>query len=201
MQNNFRAMLTKILSIVILVSFSGAALSQQSPANKKKNCGCSFSSINQLGLLAGEKNEAFQVQTINGLQYRTWMVGAGVGIDGYRFRSIPLFLHLRKEFSLKSNAIFIYNDIGMNYPWLKTEQKSVWGPTEDYDHGIYYDGGIGYKILLKKHAVVFGGGFSLKEFSEKRLSGFCPFVGPCYEQSDEYFYSLKRITLKLGVQL
>ena len=193
-------MLRKIFSIVILAAFAGAALAQQSPANKKKNCGCSFSSINQLGLLAGEKNEAFQVQTINGLQYRTWMVGAGVGIDGYRFRSIPLFLHLRKEFNLKSNAIFIYNDIGMNYPWLKTEQKSFWG-AGDYDHGIYYDGGVGYKIFLKRHAVVFGGGFSLKEFTEHRASTFCPFNGPCYEQADEYFYSLKRITLKLGVQL
>ena len=194
-------MLRKIFSIVILAAFAGAALAQQSPANKKKNCGCSFSSINQLGLLAGEKNEAFQVQTINGLQYRTWMVGAGVGIDGYRFRSIPLFLHLRKEFNLNSNAIFIYNDIGMNYPWLKTEQKSFRGSADDYDHGIYYDGGLGYKILLKRHAVVFGGGFSLKEFTERRYSTVCPFGGPCYSQDEEYFYSLKRITLKLGVQL
>ena len=194
-------MLKKIFAIVILVSSSFAALAQQSPKSNKKNCGCSFSSINQLGLLAGEKNEAFQIQTINGLQYRTWMVGAGVGIDGYRFRSIPLFLHLRKEFNLKSNAIFIYNDIGMNYPWLRAEQKSLSGPGVDYDHGIYYDGGVGYKILMKKHAVVFSGGFSLKEFSESRPNTICPFFGPCFQQTDEYFYSLKRITLKLGIQL
>jgi hypothetical protein len=194
-------MLKKIFAIAILVSFSFAASPQQSSASKKKHCGCSFSSINQVGLLAGEKNEAFQFQTINGLQYRTWMVGAGVGIDGYRFRSIPLFLHLRKEFNLKSNAIFIYNDIGFNYPWLKTEQKRYWGPAADYDHGIYYDGGVGYKILMKRNAVVFSGGFSLKEFSEGPASNLCPFSGPCYDQTDRYYYSLKRITLKLGVQL
>ena len=193
-------MLQKIFSVLILVCCSYAVFAQQSSQAKKKNCGCSFSSINQLGLLAGEKNEAFQVQTVNGIQYRTWMVGAGVGIDGYRFRSIPLFLHLRKEFSLKSNAIFIYNDIGVNYPWLKTEQKALWA-TGDYHHGVYYDGGVGYKIMLKRHAVVFSSGFSLKEFRENRTSTFCPFFGPCNDQVDEYFYSLKRITLKLGVQL
>ncbi len=193
-------MLKKIFAIVIMASFSTAALAQESSTSKKKKCGCSFSSINQLGLLAGEKNEAFQFQTINGLQYRTWMVGAGVGIDGYRFRSIPLFLHLRKEFNLNSNAIFIYNDIGMNFPWLKTEQKTFFVPG-GYDPGIYYDGGVGYKILMKKLAFVFSGGFSLKEFSEDRPSGFCPFSGPCYDQVDNYFFSLKRISLKLGVQL
>ena len=94
-------------------------VAQQKPAEKTKNCGCAFSSINQIGLLAGEGGEGFQLQTINGLRYKTWMVGAGVGIDGYRFRSIPLFLELRKEFNLKSNAFFIYNDIGLQLSLVK----------------------------------------------------------------------------------
>jgi hypothetical protein len=191
----------KIFISVLLLSLSTALVAQLKPADKKKSCGCSFSSINQIGLLAGEKNEAFQLQTVNGLQYRTWMVGAGVGIDNYRFRSIPLFLQVRKEFNLKSNVLFIYNDIGLNYPWLKSDQKTFSGEG-DFHHGVYYDGGLGYKVPLKRQALVFSGGFSLKEFKENRSNTLlCPFVGPCLEQKDVYSYSLKRLSFKVGIQL
>jgi len=194
-------MLNKIYITIIFLLASVYLLAQQKPEGKKKKCGCSFSSINQIGLLAGENSEAFQVQTINGLRYNTWMVGAGVGIDGYRYRSIPLFLHGEKEFGLKSNVIFLYSDIGLNYPWIKTEQKSFWSEG-DYHHGVYFDGGIGYKVPIKKQSVLFSSGFSLKEFKENRASNIsCPFVGPCQEGKNVYSYSLRRWSLKLGIQL
>src|SRR6476661_5472613 len=111
--------------IFIVTMFLGAFVMQaQQPVNKSKNnCSCSFSSINQIGLVAGEQNESYVLQSVNGLKYKTWMVGAGVGIDGYRYRSIPVFFQLRKEFPVKGDAIFLYNDIGTNYPWLKSNQK------------------------------------------------------------------------------
>jgi len=193
-------MLNKILITLFFLLATIGLQAQQKPTEKKKACGCSFTSVNQIGLLAGEKGESFQVQTINGLRYRTWMVGAGVGIDGYLYRSIPLFFQLRKEFNLKSNAFFIYNDIGLNYPWISSNQK-VFRDERDYDPGVYYDGGIGYKLLLKKQALVFSGGFSLKEFKDNRSSFSCPFFGPCNEQVDVYSYSLRRLSFKLGIQL
>ena len=90
--------------------------------------------------------------------------------------------------------------LDFNYPWLKTDQKALWG-AGDYDHGIYYDGGLGYKLFLKKQALVFSGGFSLKEFKENRTTVSCPFAGPCLDQKDVYSYSLKRLSFKVGIQL
>jgi hypothetical protein len=128
------------------------------------------------------------------------MVGAGIGIDGYRYRSIPVFLQLRKEINLKTNALFVYSDIGVNYPWVKSDQKTFWS-APDFEEGFYYDGGLGYKFSIRKQALVLSSGFSLKELREDRSNFTCPFVGPCFENKDVYHYSLKRLSFKLGFQL
>ena len=193
-------MLSKIIVFFFALAFAKISSAQQAEKPKQKSCGCKFTSINQIGMVAGEANDSYQLQTVNGVSYRTWMVGAGIGIDGYRYRSIPVFLQLRKEFSLSSNALFIYNDIGLNYPWVKDEQKHFYGPS-DYGNGVYYDGGLGYKLVLKKQSLLFSSGFSLKEMSENRSSTTCPFVGPCFENKDVYHYSLKRLSFKVGLQL
>ena len=192
-------MLNRIIIAGFLLVISISTRAQQEKVGKNTKCGCAFNSINQVGLVMGEKEEAFQLQTVNGLRYKTWMVGIGTGIDGYRYRSIPLFFQLRKEFNLRTNAIFIYNDIGLNYPWLKSDQKA-WN-AGDYKEGVYYDGGLGYKLRLRNQALVFSSGFSLKEFSENRSTFDCPFVGFCKENKDLYKYSLKRLSFKIGVHL
>lgn len=192
-------MLNKIFTTLFLLTTVTSLLGQEKTTEKKKGCGCSFSSVNQIGLLAGETEKSFQIQTINGLRYRTWMVGAGVGIDGYLYPSIPLFLQIRKEFNLKSNVFFIYNDIGLNYAMISSDQKSFRG-AGGYDPGVYYDGGIGYKVLIKKQALLFSGGFSLKEFKENRSGIACSFFRPCTDQVDVYSYSFNRLSFKVGIQ-
>jgi len=177
------------------------ASGQQIEKSKKSGSSCSFISINQAGFVAGEASDSYQLQTVNGVQYKSWMIGAGVGIDGYRYRSIPVFLQLRKEFDLSTNAFFLYNDIGLNYPWVKDNQKQSYVAPGSYSHGIYYDGGLGYRLSLKRQSLVFSSGFSLKEMSENRSSATCPFIGPCFESKDVYHYSLKRLSFKVGLQL
>ena len=193
-------MFYKIIVFISALAFANITRAQQAEKPKQKTCGCKFTSINQVGMVAGEASDSYQLQTVNGVSYRTWMVGAGIGIDGYRYRSIPLFLQLRKEFTLSSNALFIYNDIGLNYPWVKDQQKQFYGPS-DYKHGVYYDGGLGYKLVLKKQSLLFSSGFSLKEMSEDRSYMTCPFAGPCFQSKNVYHYSLKRLSFKLGIQL
>ena len=144
---------------LLFITVGVSSMAQEGKESKKKGCQCSFTSINQIGLLFGEQDDAFQLQTVNGFRYRSWMAGVGVGIDGYRYRTIPLFFQLRKEFRLGPNSIFIYNDIGVNYPWLKTDQKIEWVES-DYKHGFYYDGGIGYKVPIKKQWLLFSDVFS-----------------------------------------
>src|SRR5215467_547922 len=79
--------------------------------NPKPQHAFQFRSINQVGLLEGTDGGAFQIQTINGVQFRTWFLGIGVGIDNYRLRSVPLFVDLRKEFKVGTNYFFIYGGV------------------------------------------------------------------------------------------
>ena len=182
----------------MLLLFVFAMLSAQSQTVKKKDCDCKYSFTNQVGLYEGQK-ESFLVQTIHGIRKNSWFGGVGVGIDGYRVRSIPLFLDVRKSFGKKANGIFAYVDGGVHFPWLRDEQKfDYWGK---FEKGYYFDGGLGYKIGLRKHELLFSGGFSIKQFKEVRTSAICPFIGPCFGQSEKYEYLLRRATIKVGFAL
>ena len=99
-----------LLLLVLLISM----LSAHSQTNKKNDCNCKYSFTNQVGLMEGQK-ESFLVQTIHGIRTRSWFGGVGVGIDGYRVRSIPLFLDVRKTFGKKANALFAYADGGVHF--------------------------------------------------------------------------------------
>lgn len=191
----------KRVFIGVVLALCGVTMHAQNVTTKNKSrCSCSFSSINQVGLVVGEKNESYSLQTVNGFRYKTWLVGAGVGIDGYRYRSVPVFLQLRKEFPTNGNAVFLYNDIGTNYPWVKDNQK-VFYSSGDFHQGLYYDGGIGYKVSMKRQALVLSSGFSLKKLSERYSGITCAFIGgPCQPAIDNYYYSLKRVSFKLGLQ-
>ena len=193
-------MFRNIVCAIVIFLATVTLKAQQSKKGITQNCNCAFSSINQLGLMVGELNEAFQIQTINGFRYKSWVAGVGIGLDEYRFRSVPFFLNLRKELWIKPNTPFLYNDIGLNFPWVKNNQK-VYFASGDFKKGFYYDAGLGYKITLRKQALIFSAGFSLKQLKEIRPSYSCPFGAPCSQEEDVYKYSLKRVSLKLGIQL
>ncbi|MGB8192802.1 MAG: hypothetical protein WCF67_12820 [Chitinophagaceae bacterium] len=187
--------------LIFLLALAPPVLSAQ--VTKKKNCSCSFSSINQVGLLEGSDRSSFNLQTINGLRYKTWFAGAGVGLDKYHTRSIPVFFDLRKDLLKKWNTPFIYGDIGVNLPWTKKSEDGWWLRSE-FDRGAYYDAGIGYKLNLGKgRALLFSGGFSLKKMRETRfVTTTCPFVGPCPEiEGERYDFTFKRFSVKAGLQL
>ena len=77
----------KIVAIIIAFIFSTGLNAQTKPK---------FQSQNFIGVLGGEKDASFQIQTINGVQYRTWFSGIGTGLDFYFQRSVPLFLSVGK---------------------------------------------------------------------------------------------------------
>ena len=67
-----------------------------------------FHSINMAGIIKGEKSSYIQLQTINGVAFNKWFAGAGMGLDYYTFRTIPLFLDVRRTITNKQNAPFLY---------------------------------------------------------------------------------------------
>ncbi len=152
-----------------------------------------------MGIAAGKLNEAFQLQSVNGVRLKTWFAGVGVGLDDYRYRSVPLFFSLRKNLHLRNNSPFMYGDIGLNYPWVKDKQKSFFTQS-NFEKGLYFDGGIGYKVGIGKFDLLMSGGFSLKKLRELRKNMFCGIIR-CEESTDRYDYTMKRVSFKLGVIL
>jgi len=163
-----------------------------------------FHSIIQVGYLTGDAGSAFQIQTINGMQYKSWFGGIGVGIDDYRFRSIPLFFDFRKEFGFSKDFFFIYAGVGMNFMWITDKQKkdynvNYYGAT-DFSNGLYYDAGIGYKAKLNNRIAIFvSPGFNHKSTEGKNPVTICPFYGPCYINGNTIKYELNRFSVNAGI--
>src|SRR5450432_2856838 len=84
-----------------------------------------FHSVNSVGLLEGQTGSSFQLQTINGAQYRSWFAGIGLGLDFYRYRTIPLFLDIRRQFGRSTNKLIVYADMGINFFWLTDNEKRL----------------------------------------------------------------------------
>jgi hypothetical protein len=188
--------------MICMLIYGHAYTQQKNPKPPGKDCGCSFSSINQVGLLEGSGGSAFQAQTINGIRYRKWFAGLGIGLDKYKFRTAPLFLDIRRDLLNRTNTPFVYADIGTHLPWVKDSEQDWWERSE-FNRGLYYDAGLGYKLQLGKgRGLLFSGGFSLKRMREKRFLGTMCINPPCSEQMfDRFDYSLRRFTLKAGIEL
>ena len=175
--------------------FIAKAQSQESISTSKAY----FHSINQVGLLEGERGSAFQIQTINGVQYKSWYAGIGLGIDYYQIRGIPLFLDIRKEFVKRK--VFVYADGGVHYPWPTDNQNMmpISLTTGNFENGLYADVGMGYQFVFTRHnSLVLSLGYSYKKVTQKTSTTICPFNGPCYVNKQEINYDLNRLSIKIG---
>jgi len=171
--------------------------------NKNLSGSWRFQSIINVGFLEGQAGSAFQLQTINGAVYKSWFAGIGLGLDYYRFRTIPLFLDIRKEFGSGNNRVFIYADGGISFSWVTDQQKL--GYTDDhFSNGFYDDLGLGYKAMVgRKNAVSISLGYSYKKLTESYSTyyyypqGYPP--GPMgSDPKEEINYSLNRLSIKMG---
>src|SRR5277367_6797314 len=131
---------------IMLIMIVGISSAQQNSLGRQWQ----FHSINSVGLLEGETGSAFQMQTINGINYKSWFAGIGLGLDFYRLRTIPLFADFRKEFGKSSNKIFVYSDVGINFSWVTDQQKTSYVQNDKFNNGFYGDWGLGYKVMLNR---------------------------------------------------
>jgi hypothetical protein len=159
----------------------------------------SFHSYAALGFLSGENGPAFHCETVNGMGNQSWFTGIGVGIDYYKFRTVPLFVDVKKIFLWKYFGLYGYADAGMNFPWVTNKQHSFY--QSDFSNGFYGDFGLGFLVPSETRVkVFFSFGYSIKESKEKYTAPeFCPFNGPCYPNSQLIFYELNRFSIKAGI--
>jgi len=186
--------------IISLTSFP--LLAQDKPASVKnpQSCSCGFQSLFQGGLLEGAAGPSWNIQTINGLHYKSWFAGIGIGLDYYNMRTIPLFLDVRKEIFRKNRTPYLYADDGIHINWLKSKEKPRWG-LSNYNRGFYYDVGAGYKLGFgKRDALLVGAGFTMKTLREERIVIPQCIQPPCDPTKDYYNYTFSRLSLKVGWQ-
>ena len=187
-----------------LLLLAGTVAAQQKTVSKSWG----FRSINSIGLLEAENGSSFQLQTVNGARYKSWFAGVGVGLDYYRYRSIPLLLDLRKEFGKSANKVFVYTDLGMNFSWVTDKQKqNYYFPDDHFSNGLYSDLGVGYKLTLgKNNGFLISLGYSYKKITET-YQGYIDYPYPTYignfvavTQQQKINYSLNRLSIKFGWQ-
>jgi len=159
-----------------------------------------FHSQNYIGVLGGEAEVAFQFQSINGFQRKTWFGGIGTGVDYYYQRSVPLFLSFSKYINERPGSLYISLDGGTNFLWDKTTGNIFNGYRNDGDFSpsLYYGAHVGYKIGYKKGSMLMTLGYTHKKFKEKIISTVPCLMPPCPEYDEKYDYNLNRISFRLG---
>lgn len=175
---------------VILISFSITA-------QKKYR----FQSQNYIGFLEGDNKSSYQFQTINGCNYGNWFVGLGTGVDGYLYRSVPLFLSVNRNFDISNRKFFLSLDGGTNFAWYNRETGNFGNVIRsDFSPGLYWGTGVGYKAMLrnKKDAIVLSLGYSFKQLREEQETAVFCINPPCPNFIENYNYRLRRLSVRLG---
>ena len=185
----------------ILFSVAFAMMSRPA-ASQKTAPRIKFSSINSIGLVSGGNGQAAKLETINGIALRQFFVGAGVAIDYYATRSVPLFIDVRRTLSSKQNAPFVYAEGGWNFSWATQNQQFAKGYNAISSSGMIAEGGVGLELHLKNaRAIILSAGYSLKTMKDK-AEAYSIWSFPTPEPSYDYYkYNYQRIVLKAGLRL
>ena len=179
---------------------SAQEVKQERPA--KKGCSCSFGSINQAGVLNGSKGASLTLQSINGIKYKTWFAGVGLGFDGYYRSGFPLFLDVRKDLQNKEQTPFLYADVGYHFLRDTKDRLNEWYENTYNKGSMYTDVGVGYRFgFLSKNRWVISAGYSYKYVRYyNRYLWECP-TARCNESYITVKNYLHRYSMKLGFQL
>ena len=185
----------KIL-VVLVFLFPIAMLAQKSP------CACEPRGFLSTGITAGASATKPLLQTGIGMTWASkYFGGIGGGIDLYRFKSIPVFADLRRDFG-KKKSLFGYAQGGYSIPF---DNKSIehgvnsFKTTDQFRGGLYFDAGFGYRArLFRSNALLMSAGYSQKNIRNKVGYTYPCLVPPCPEEIYENRYRLGRVVAKLS---
>ena len=158
-----------------------------------------FHPVAQVSLVNGSRGMSASVQAIAGFRLKPLYLGLGTGIDYYRFRSVPLYVALRKD--IGRSPAFLYSDIGYHFDWLTDANRNhnQFNSTGKFHGGLYYDIGIGARLDKKSpNGFTLSAGYSAKHMKQEVQQYMCGFVGPCSVYNEIYKYNLGRIMIKAG---
>jgi hypothetical protein len=147
--------------------------------------GIRFRSTETIGLSSGQAGNAMVIQSVNGVSLGPWFLGAGAGIDYYRFRSAPLFVSATRDIALSRNGALVLGfDWGKNVSWYKVPDPADYpGQTTKttFSGGMYLNAGLGYEVKLgSRKGLIFSLGYSQKRVSEVQSVTSEPCLNPGY---------------------
>ncbi|MGL6268837.1 MAG: hypothetical protein ACRC2O_12980, partial [Chitinophagaceae bacterium] len=175
-------------------------LFSQSQSLQPKQKNTRFQSYNAIALITGEKGAGFGIQSVNGVQWKSFFIGAGVGFDFYGISTTPVFLDIRKTFGQGKNKFFAYGDAGYNIAWPGSSSANFNSSFQEMDGGFYSDLGIGYLVGFgKRDALILSAGYTFKSLSDNLVA--YPLCIPgvvCEPVTERYEYRFNRITIKAG---
>lgn len=186
--------------IILLLAFiyTGARAQQKKDSIK-------FSGSISVARLTGESQKLFTYQAIGGITYKKWFAGLGAAYDRYGYKSIPVFVDVKKYFGNKKNwQPLVYGDAGVNLglysEQLPRKQSDV--DNVKFSPGFYGEAGAGIaRRISKKIKLCFSAGFSFKQFSYLKYNlGTRQGTGMQRDYSMSYDYNYRRYSLKLGLQ-
>ena len=167
-----------------------------------KREGIKFNGLNSVGMLNGELASNFTLQTINGIAYKKFFTGIGVGIDNYGYRTVPVFWDIRKSFGNRPLKPLLFADFGIGYH-LKTDQlpEKWWNGMSDYTIKNSFCGewGLGVEKTIGTSAFFVTVSYALKKYAYTQNIYWD--YGPQGTTLNRFDYTYNRVVLRMGVRL
>ena len=171
--------------------------------------------VPELGFQAGSFEPSGDMRLNGGINYKGWLIGAGGGLDYYRFKSFPIYVQSRNFIGHKRLRPFVFASAGINIPKETTVSKtSFWlentlivnnlvavQPTiYTYKPGAYGELGFGYALLNKKNrGLMMSFSYTQKNLSEsypKQISNGT--IGEVVNSKEEQLYYMKRWCIRIS---
>jgi hypothetical protein len=150
------------------------------------------------GILGGEAEPEPAYQLSAGLAFGRYFAGAGIGLDRYKFRSMPLFADLRVGLG-RSQSVFLYGNAGYHFATENGMEPNDFLVKDEYLGGFFMDAGAGYRFPLGRMSrILVSAGYSRKNMRhEQATKSYCP-SGNCPDVETVYIYKLGRMAFKLS---
>ncbi|TKK68828.1 hypothetical protein FC093_09025 [Ilyomonas limi] len=128
------------------------------------------------GILKGDRPASSFVFTTQGIAYNQYTFGVGTGFDFYPFRSLPLFVDVKRKFSDKKIQPFIQAAAGINFTNTRSSDAKEWYQYAGghFNNGFFAKGGCGLLLRAQKQLkFALSAGYSYKTTSFT----YAPFTG------------------------
>ncbi len=158
----------------------------------------------QTALLNGENQVNAQILFTGGYLQNGYYIGLGTGFDYYKYRTVPVFIDIKKYFGNGDRQFFIYANGGVNIAWPTTTQRQQsgwwgWNNLSQFKNGIYSDIGFGYNLFnSKKRGFFTAVGFSNKTLSESYDEQIWTGNNQPITSKRNLEYSMNRILIRFG---